>query len=147
METKDGPHPSRWVRVARLGADETELWRFAVRAGFILTITVGCAVSVETGWQSPIRTVLALAYLLLGPGLALAELLEIRDPAQRLMIASAASLGLETLLAIGLVYLGAFSTRLGIAILAALTVAALGGAALRLIRSRRDSFQPHRRAW
>ena len=147
MKTKDGPRPSRWGRVAGPGANETELWRFAGRASFILAITVGCAASVETGWDSPIRIVLALAYLLFAPGLALAELLEIRDPAQRLMIASAASLGLETLLATGLVYLGAFSTRLGIAILAALTVAALGGAALRLVRPMRDTFQPHEGAW
>lgn len=145
MQTKGGPRPSRWARVVPPGANERELWRFAARAGVILTITVGCTASVETGWDSPVRIVLALAYLLFVPGLAIAELLEIRDLAQRLMIASGASLGLETLLAIGLVYAGAFSTRLAIAILAIFTFAAVGGAALRLVRSRGHSFQPHER--
>jgi uncharacterized membrane protein len=120
-------------------APEKELGLLAIRVGITLLMTVGCAIAVEVGWSSPIRTILALSFLLLGPGLAFAEVLGIRDFARRLAIAPAVSLGLETLLAITLVYAGAFSARTAIAILAGLTVAALAVALTRSVRFRRAS--------
>jgi hypothetical protein len=112
-----------------------ELRPVALRAAGILLVTAGCVVFVATGWVSPIRVVFSLAFLLFGPGLALTELLEIRDLAQRFALATPASLGLETLLAIGLVFAGAFSLRLAIAILATFTVAIV---CLALLRARRS---------
>jgi uncharacterized membrane protein len=114
-----------------------------LRAAAILLVTAGCVVSVATGWISPVRVVFSLVFLLFGPGLALTELLEIRDLAQRLAIATSASLGLETLLAITLVYAGAFSIRLAIAILATFTIVIVGVA---LLRARRPQRASHDRA-
>jgi uncharacterized membrane protein len=109
----------------------TDLRPLALRAGLIVLLTAGCAIAVASGGRSPLRTVFSVGFLLFGPGLALAELLEIGDLAQRLTIATGASLALDTLLALGLVYAGAFSVGLAIGILAAITLAVLGVAVLR----------------
>lgn len=101
-----------------------EFWLLA-RAATILALTAGCIAGVASGWESPVRVVLALGFLLLCPGLALAELLEIRDLAQRLAIAIAASLALDTLLSLLLVFAGAFSIPVIVSILAAVTLSAL----------------------
>lgn len=107
-----------------------------LRAAAILLLTSGCVVAIATLSNSPIRAVLSLSFLLFGPGLALAELLEIRDLAQRVAIATAASLSSATLVAVALVYAHAFTLSLAIGILAALTVSAVGVAVLRARRSR-----------
>jgi hypothetical protein len=70
---------------------------------------------------------------------------EIRDLAQLFAIAAPTSVGLETLLAITLVYAGAFSTGRAIAILAGFTVAIIGVALLPVRRSHAaagDGHQP-----
>jgi hypothetical protein len=56
-----------------------------------LLITVASVLAVVVDWRSPVRTVLALAFLLFAPGLALAELLAIREPVQRLALVAGAS--------------------------------------------------------
>lgn len=112
---------------------EKRFWAMR-RVAIALMVTAGCVVAVTTGWVSPVRAVLALAFLLFCPGLALAELLEIDDVAQLLTIAIAGSLALDTLLALVLVYSGAFSAPLAVDILAAVTVAALITAVLRAAR-------------
>jgi len=116
--------------------DRPAIRNVQLRAAAILLLTGGCVVSVAIGRSSPIRVVLSLSFLLFGPGLALAELLEINDLAQRIVIATAASLALETLIAVALVYGRAFSTQLAIGILAAFTVSVLGMAVLRARRIR-----------
>jgi uncharacterized membrane protein len=105
----------------------------------VVVLALGCATAVATGWRSPLRAVLSLGFLLFGPGAALAELLDIRDLAQRLTIAVAASLGIETLLALVLVYAGAFSVTLIVVIVAALTLVMLSAAVLRVARFKRMS--------
>jgi uncharacterized membrane protein len=109
-----------------------ESW-LPARAALILALTAGCIASVASGWVSPVRVVLALGFLLLCPGLALAELLDVRDLAQRLAIAIAASLALDTLLSLLLVYAGAFSIPVIVSILAALTLTALCAALVRAV--------------
>ena len=107
-----------------------EFWLLA-RAAIIVALSAGCIAGVASGWVSPVRVVLALGFLLLCPGLALAELLDIRDLAQRLAIAIGASLAIDTLLSLLLVYAGAFSIPVIVSILAALTLAALFAALVR----------------
>jgi uncharacterized membrane protein len=107
----------------------------AWRGALIVLLTASCTATILAGWSSPIRVVLALSFFLFGPGLALAELLESRDLAQRLAIAPAASLGVETLVAILLLYMGAFSIGVAVAVLDGLTIAFLGVAALRALRA------------
>jgi uncharacterized membrane protein len=113
-------------------------WLLA-RAALIVALTVGCITAVAYDWVSPIRAALALGFLLFCPGLALAEVLEIRDLAQRLAIATGASLALDALLSLLLIYLGAFSIPLAVSILGALTLAALAAGLVRaLLHPRRD---------
>jgi len=88
-------------------------------------------VAVATGLSLPLRAVLSLSFLFFGPGLALAELLEIRDLAQRVAIATACSLSVGTLVSLALVYARAFSLGLAIGIIATLTVIVLVVAVLR----------------
>jgi uncharacterized membrane protein len=116
------------------------------RAAFIVTFTAGCLISVTAGWSSPLRVVLGLGFLLFCPGLALAEVLEVRDLPQRLTIATATSLALDTLLSLSLIYAGAFSVTTAVAILAAVTMVAFAGALVRGgIHSHRDQgVQPVR---
>jgi GT2 family glycosyltransferase len=96
-----------------------------------LLITVASVLAVVADWRSPVRTVLALVFLLFAPGLALTEMLAIREPAQRLALVAGASLGLDTVVALTLVYAHAFSINLALILLAGLTLAALAVARLR----------------
>jgi uncharacterized membrane protein len=113
-----------------------------LRAMIIIGFTAGCTVAVMTDWTSPVRAALAIGFLLFCPGLALAELLDIRDLAQRFAIATGASLALGTLVSLLLIYTGAFSIRLTVAILAALTLTMLGASVLRTrFRGQRSQSQ------
>jgi hypothetical protein len=105
----------------------------AVRVAGILLLTGGCLASVMTQWESPVRAGLALLFLFVAPGLAVAEAIDASGLAHRMTIATGGSLALETLLAVTLVYAGLFSVRLAIAMLAAFTVVVV---ALALVRSR-----------
>ena len=112
----------------------------------LLAATAACAVAVDVDWHSPVRTVLALGFLLFVPGLALAELLQIRDHVQRLTIATAASLAFETLLAVTLVYTRDFSIHLMLSVLYGVTAGAVAVAFIRAIRTHvksRYGLRPH----
>lgn len=81
--------------------------------------------------DSPVRVALTIAFLLFGPGLALAELLAVADPLRRLTLAIGASIAAGTLVATLLLYLGLFSAEGACGILVGLTCLALLGAAWR----------------
>lgn len=91
----------------------------------IAIAAIATLVVVTADWDSPIRVALTFGFLLFGPGLALAELLEIDDPVQRLALATAASLAIETLVAVALLYSGLFRPDAAVAIVASLTCIAL----------------------
>ncbi len=129
------PHkaaPETNLTPSAIATPSPQFWLLA-RAALILTLTAGCITAVATGWVSPIRVVLALGFLLFCPGLALAEVLEIRDLAQRLAIATGASLAMDTLLSLLLIYVGAFSIPLAVSILAAVTLLALAAGLVRAL--------------
>ena len=86
---------------------------------------------VMADWQSPIRPALTIAFLLFGPGLAVTDLLEIEDLAQRISIAIGASLAIDTLVAVVLLYSGLFSAKAVCAIVVTLTCVTLLAALLR----------------
>jgi uncharacterized membrane protein len=118
--------------------DPSQALRLSViRCSAILFVTIGCTVVVATGWTSFVRVVLSLAFLFFGPGLAFTELVEIEDLTQKLAIAPAASLAAGTLVALALIYAGAFSVLLTVGILAGLTVALLFFALGRAVRRAR----------
>ncbi len=96
-----------------------------LRSGVLSVIAIGATVAFAAGWESPLRTVLVLIFLLFVPGLALVELLKVRDPLSQLALATGASLALETVAGVTLLYAGAFSAERTMAIVVALTLAAL----------------------
>jgi uncharacterized membrane protein len=108
--------------------------RVLLHAAAILLVGGSAGAVFALGWHSPVRVVLALAFLLFGPGLALAELLEIRDPVQRLAVATGASLALETIVGVALLYAGAYSAGLAFAIVLGLSAGALAAAVVRTAR-------------
>jgi uncharacterized membrane protein len=108
-----------------------------LHSGGILLVGGATAAVFAGGWHSPVRVVLALTFLLFGPGLALGELLDVREPVQRLALATGASLALETLVGVALVYTGAYSAELAFAIVLALSGAILAAAVVRTVRTRR----------
>ncbi len=112
----------------------------AVRAAAIMLLSAACAIAVAAGWHSPVRVVLAIAFLLIIPGLSIAELLEVDDVAYRLTIATGASLAADTAVSLILIYARAFSVGLAMAILIALTAAALGVAGARAWRRQDGSL-------
>jgi uncharacterized membrane protein len=98
----------------------------------MLAVTSGTAFAVALDWDSPIRTTLALGFMLFVPGLALTALLGVTDTLQRWALATAVSLAVETATGLVLLYAGGFSPDRVLAIVVALTVAAL---AVTLIRA------------
>jgi uncharacterized membrane protein len=100
-----------------------------VAAALVAGLIAGVLIAI--GWESPLRVVLALVFLLFGPGLAIAELLEVSDAVQRLAVATGVSLALETVIALGLLYAGAYSAGLTFAIVLGLSLILLAIAILR----------------
>jgi uncharacterized membrane protein len=108
-----------------------------LHSGGILLVGGAAAAGFVVDWHSPVRVVLVLAFLLFCPGLALAELLDVRDSVQRLALATGASLALETLVGVALLYAGVYSAELAFAIVLALSAATLAAAVIRTVRASR----------
>lgn len=94
-------------------------------------VSAACAAAFAADWQSPLRVALSLAFLLFVPGLAIADLLGVTDHLERLAIATGASLALETLVAVALIYAGVFSGGLALGIVVGVTLVAAAGGVLR----------------
>jgi hypothetical protein len=69
----------------------------------VLAVAAGCAIAYAADWQSPVRVILALAFMLACPGLAVVELLRVREPVIQLAVAPATSIATGTLVALVLV--------------------------------------------
>ena len=66
----------------------------------VAIVAILATIAVALDWDSPLRVVLVLLFLVFGPGLAIAELLRIRDPVAQIALATAASLAIETIVAV-----------------------------------------------
>jgi uncharacterized membrane protein len=108
------------------------LHRLVVLAAVILGVGLLAGALLLIDSRSPLRVVVALAFLLFGPGLAVAELLSVRDIAQRLALATGVSLAVETLVGLALLYAGAYSAGLTFAIVLALSGIVLAVAFVRV---------------
>ena len=97
---------------------------WALPAAVTVTGTVA-AMTIAAGLDSPLRALFVLVFLFFGPGIALTGLLQMRDPVQRLALAAAASLAVDVIVAVTLLYLGIYTYELGFAIVAAITAVAL----------------------
>jgi uncharacterized membrane protein len=100
----------------------------------LVALSAVCAAVVAAGWHSPVRVVVAIAFVLIVPGLAAAELLDIHELMQKLSVATAASLSIDALVAMILLYARLWSIGRALAILIALTMLMLAGAAARVWR-------------
>ena len=96
-------------------------WRWPiiiVGGGFVLAVVVGADLT------TPLRSVLAVSYLLICPGMAWVRPLKIDDRLHRLTLAVALSIAINTLVGLLLLYTTLYST--GNALFAILLVALMG---------------------
>jgi hypothetical protein len=138
--TAAGPSPERFDEEPQ----EFEIPRL-VRVGAIAAVGALAGLTIALGWESPVRAGLVFVFMLFGPGLAVGELLQVRDPVQQLALAAGISFGIDTLIALVLLYAGVLSGGLAFAIAYAITLAALAAS---VVRSTGTPFadQPRRRA-
>ena len=88
--------------------------------------------------DSPLRPPIALWFLLVCPGMAFVRLLRVRDGLTEWALAIALSLALDAIVAIVMLYTGAWAPRWGLVILIGLSVA---GAALQVVALRRAPIE------
>jgi uncharacterized membrane protein len=100
----------------------------------IICSAVGIGLLVFGDVTSPIRPVLALWFLLICPGMALARLLRIQDNGNELTLAIALSLAIDAMLAIGMAYAKLWSIQWGLSILIGISVI---GATLQIVTAYR----------
>jgi uncharacterized membrane protein len=99
--------------------------RVLLRLSAMLAVTSAATLAVAMDWDSPIRTMLVLGFLLFVPGLALAALLGVEDLLHRWALATGVSLAVETATGLALLYGGWFSADRVLAIVGTITLAAL----------------------
>lgn len=114
-------------------SDRSRIRPLAVVAGAALTALV-----VWAGVAPALRGPVVLAFLLVGPGLALVHALRLRDRLAELCLAIALSVALDTLVASAFLYAGAWSPDAILGALVALTVAGAGADLLRTASLRRS---------
>jgi uncharacterized membrane protein len=107
------------------------LTRAGIAATLALSLLAGAAYAAD--WQSPVRTVLGVAFLFLAPGLAVMQLLAIEDQLLRIALVPGISIGIGTLVSVSLVYAGVFSSGLALALLEGFTLAVLLAAIVRRV--------------
>jgi uncharacterized membrane protein len=90
----------------------------------IVASTLATGVLVFGGFDAPLRSIVVLAFLLVCPGLALVRLLRIREPVTEVTLGVALSVALAVVVPGTMLYAGAWSPQLGLALLIAATLAA-----------------------
>ncbi len=96
----------------------------------ILLSATALGVLVVADLQSPIRAIVALGFLFLGPGMAFVPLLRIEDLLTELSLGVALSLSLDALVAGTMLYAGLWSPEWGLALLIVVSVV---GASLQIV--------------
>jgi uncharacterized membrane protein len=100
----------------------------------VLVLSAACATVVALGTHGPVRVVLAFAFLLFCPGLAVVPLMRLRSPGFELVLSLVISIAVGIAVSEVLLLAGAWSEAGGLAILVALSVA---GATAQLVLARR----------
>ena len=109
---------------------------FALRPVALLVVTAATALFFAADLESPVRVAFGLAFMLFVPGLAIAEVLGVSDTVHRLAIATGASIALETLVGLTLLYAGVFTVGRAFAIVIDVTALLLLAALYRAYRKR-----------
>jgi hypothetical protein len=95
-------------------------------------LLAGCAVATLLPLGDPVRPLLVVSFLLVGPGLALVRLLGLDDLLATAVLAVATSVTAGTLLAQAMVYAGWWSPGLGLGVMLAVTLLAVAARAGRV---------------
>ncbi|GII16674.1 hypothetical protein Ppa05_34000 [Planomonospora parontospora subsp. antibiotica] len=99
------------------GSREMRIIRRALRGALAFACAAGAALAL-TGTEVFLRSVLVLLFLLLTPAVALIGVLRDRDPLRVITAGIAASVAVNTLLAIAMLSFDAWSPRAGVATIA-----------------------------
>jgi hypothetical protein len=101
------------------------LWPTVIAASALATLGVTYA-----GVGAPLRPLVALWFLAVCPGMALVRLLGLQDLLSEVVLAIAVSLSLETIVALIMIYTGAWSPQRSLDIIVGITLAGAGTQAL-----------------
>lgn len=100
--------------------------------GAIAAAGVLAAILAAAGASGAPRAIVALPFLLIGPGLAWVRLLRLDDPMTELALAVTVNLALEAIVATALLVTGLWSPGLALAMMVAITLAASAAGFARL---------------
>ncbi|MEA2254281.1 MAG: hypothetical protein QOG35_326 [Solirubrobacteraceae bacterium] len=95
-------------------------------AAAVAASALAAAGAALAGLPAPVRAPLVIGFLLLGPGMAFVPLLRLHDAVAELTLALALSLALDTLVAVTMLYAGAWSPVGSLLALAGLALAGAG---------------------
>jgi hypothetical protein len=90
---------------------------------FLVALSVAASLAVALSAPPAVRAVFVVPFLLVAPGLAWTRLLHLERPEAEVMLAVAASLSFETLVALALVYSHVWVPKLGLVVFVAVTLA------------------------
>lgn len=115
-------------------------WRVAALGALLAGTFVFRGASGSAG-LGPVRAAFTLAFLGIGPGLAIVGILRLDDLVAEFSLALAVSLSLDTLLATGMTLFGAWAPATGVLVMAAITV---GGALIQVnqLRQLKHRYAP-----
>ncbi len=97
-------------------------WKRLIWPGILLLSTAAVLLAAFMGWQSPLRPIITLWFMVVCPGMALLRVFGLRLPVSGWTLAIAFSLALDTAVGIALLYAGKWSWQTGLIILASITV-------------------------
>lgn len=97
-------------------------WRRWIWPSVLLLSTLAVCLAAFLDWRSPLRSTLALWFMVVCPGMALVRVFGLRLPVSSWTLAIAFSLVLDSAIGIALLYSGNWSWRSGLIILASITV-------------------------
>ena len=89
----------------------------------VIVAALGAVFAVAVGLDGPVRAVLTIPFLLLGPGLAVSLSMGPMTAPSRLLVAVTGSVAATTLVSLLLLFTGVWSAGLGVALLAAVAIA------------------------
>ena len=103
--------------------DRAIRWQSWVWPVLILLSSLASVGVTFADWQSPIRALLILWFIVICPGMGLVRLLRLHDPLAEFMFAIGLSIALATIVASAILYADLWSPPLILAILATISIA------------------------
>jgi uncharacterized membrane protein len=100
---------------------------------------------VAGGAEGPVRSVVALVFLLLAPGLVVVDIARPRSALEHVVLAVGMSFAIEVAVALGMLYAGVWRPETAVLCLAAFVLA--GSAATAIPANARTGAAPVRRRW